>query len=104
MKVLVAQLCLTLYFPMDSPSFSVGGILQARILEWVVIPFYSWPRDQTQVPRIAGGDSLPSDPPGEHKTLIKVTLNSVYFLAVIKNTKKMLIICYGKYILEEKIC
>ena len=33
------------------------GILQARILEWVAIPFsggYSWPRDQTQVSCTAG--------------------------------------------------
>ena len=40
-KVLVAQLCLTLCDPMDCslPGLSVHGILQARILEWVVIPF-----------------------------------------------------------------
>ena len=40
-KVLVAQLCLTLCDPMNgsSPGFSVHGILQARILEWVAIPF-----------------------------------------------------------------
>ena len=34
------------------------GILQARILEWVVVPFYrvsSQPRDRTQVSQIAGG-------------------------------------------------
>ena len=35
------QLCLTLCDPMDCslPGFSVLGILQARILEWVAIPF-----------------------------------------------------------------
>ena len=40
-KVLVAQLCLTLCDPMDHSlsSSSVHGILQARILEWVSIPF-----------------------------------------------------------------
>ena len=44
-KVLVTQLCpervLTLCKPMDCspPGSSVYGILQARILEWVVIPF-----------------------------------------------------------------
>ena len=40
-KVLVAQLCPTLCNPMDcsAPGFSVHGILQARILEWVAIPF-----------------------------------------------------------------
>ena len=39
------------------PSSSVHGILQARILEWVAISFSrgsSRPRDQTQVPHIAG--------------------------------------------------
>ena len=38
--VLVAQLYLTLYHPMDCspPGSSVHGILQARILEWVAIP------------------------------------------------------------------
>ena len=37
----VAQLCLTLRNPMDCspPVSSVHGILQARILEWVAIPF-----------------------------------------------------------------
>ena len=39
------------------PGSSVHGILQARILEWVAIPFSrgsSWPRDQTQVPCMEG--------------------------------------------------
>ena len=38
--VSVIQLYLTLYDPMDCspPSFSVHGILQARILEWVAVP------------------------------------------------------------------
>ena len=41
MKVLAAQSCPTLCDPMDCslPSSSVHGILQARILEWVAIPF-----------------------------------------------------------------
>ena len=40
-KVLAAQLCQILCVLMDSspPGSSVQGILQARILEWVVIPF-----------------------------------------------------------------
>ena len=59
MCVLVAQSCLSLCDPMDcSPTgFSVHGILQARILEWVAIPFSrgsSWPRDQTLVSCVAG--------------------------------------------------
>ena len=52
--VLVAQLCLTPCDSMDdSPSGpSIHGILQARILEWVAIPFCrgsSQPKDQTWV-------------------------------------------------------
>ena len=55
----VAQLCLTLCDPMDCspPGFSVHGILQARILEWVTISFSrgsSWPRDRTRVSHIGG--------------------------------------------------
>ena len=40
-KMLVAQLCLTICNPMDSnpPGSSVQGLLQARILEWVAISF-----------------------------------------------------------------
>ena len=58
-KVLVTQLCPTLYNPVDcsSPGFSVHGILQARILEWVAISFSrgsSQPRDRTQISCIAG--------------------------------------------------
>ena len=39
--VKVPQLCQTLWNPMDCslPGHSVHGILQARILEWVAIPF-----------------------------------------------------------------
>ena len=39
--VLVAQLCLTLCDPVDCspPGSSVHGIFQARILEWVAVPF-----------------------------------------------------------------
>ena len=36
MKVKVAQLCLTLCDPKD---YTVHEILQARILEWVALPF-----------------------------------------------------------------
>ena len=54
LKVKVAQLCLTLCDPMDC---IVHGILWARILEWVAVPFSrgsSQPRDQTQVSHIVG--------------------------------------------------
>ena len=52
--------CVTLCDPMDCspPGSSVHGILQARTLEWVAIPFCrgsSPPRGQSRVSCIAGG-------------------------------------------------
>ena len=44
-------------FPCDPMDFTVHGIFQARILEWVTFPFSrgsSQPRNQTQVSHIAG--------------------------------------------------
>ena len=57
--MLAAQLCLTLCDPTKCslPGSCVHGILQARILEWIAIPFSrasSWPRDWTQVSCIVG--------------------------------------------------
>ena len=57
--VFVAQLCSTLFHPMDCslPGSALHGILQTRILEWVPIPFsrrQSQPRDQTRVSCLAG--------------------------------------------------
>ena len=50
-----------------SPWTIVHGILQARILEWVAVPFSrgsSQPRDWTQVPFIQA-DYVPSEPQGK---------------------------------------
>ena len=55
MKVKVTQSCPTLCDPMD---YTVHEILQARMLEWVAVPFSggsSQSRYQTQVSHIAGG-------------------------------------------------
>ena len=57
--VLIAQSCPALCNPMDCspPGSSVFGILEARILEWVAIPFStasSQPKDWTWVSCIAG--------------------------------------------------
>ena len=55
----VTQSCPTLCNPMDRspPGFSIHGIFQARILEWVAISFSggsSWPRNQNHVSCPAG--------------------------------------------------
>ena len=54
-KVKVSHSCLSLCNPMD---YTVHEILQARIPDWVALPFSrgsSQPRDWTQVSHIAGG-------------------------------------------------
>jgi len=61
-KVKVAQSCMTLCDPMD---YTVHGILQARILEWVAFSFSrgsSQPRGRTQVSCIADGFFKSLDP------------------------------------------
>ena len=67
-KVLVAQSCLTLCDAIDSnlPGSSVHNILQARMLEWVAIPFSSDfpnPVIEPGFPALQANSS-PSEPPG----------------------------------------
>ena len=60
-KVKVTQLCLTLCDPMD---YTVHGILQARILEWVAFPFsrdLPNPEIESRYPALRA-DSLPAEP------------------------------------------
>ena len=55
MKAKLTQSCLTFC---NSMNYTVHGILQVRILQWVAVPFSrgsSQPRDQTQVSCMAGG-------------------------------------------------
>ena len=68
-EVLVVQLCPTLCDPMDCnpPGSCVHGILQARILEWVAIPFakgsaQTWILHCRQI-------FLPPEPPGKHQEM-----------------------------------
>ena len=69
--VLVTRSCATLCNPVRGcpmPGSSVHGILQARVLECVAIPFSagsSQPRDQTQVSLGLQADFLLSEPPGK---------------------------------------
>ena len=67
--------CLTLQDPVDCgpPGSSVYGIFQARILEWIAIPFSSGSSGPGMEPGspILQVDSLPSEPPGKPKKLHK---------------------------------
>ena len=72
-KVLVAQSCLTLCDPMDYslPGSSVHGILQVRILEWVVIPD---PGIKPGSPTLQA-DSLLFEPPGKPSIVLNFQMN-----------------------------
>ena len=65
-KVKVTQSFPTLCDPMDYPAH---GILQARILEWVAVPFSrgSKPGIEPRSPTVQA-DSLPAEPQGKPKT------------------------------------
>ena len=67
LKVKVTQPCPTLCDPMD---YTVRGILQARILEWVAFPFSrgsSNPGVKPRSPWALQVDSLPAEPQGKPK-------------------------------------
>ena len=65
--MLSGVLCLTLWDPIDCslPGASVHGILQARIREWVAIPFSRGLPDPSITPGFPAlqEDSLLSEPP-----------------------------------------
>ena len=96
MKVKVAQLCLTLCDPMDC---TVCGILQARILEWVVFPS---PEDlpnpgiEPKSPALRRG-SLPAEPQGKpeislrnfHYNPLTLLAQQVKNLPAVQETKEM---------------
>ena len=72
----VAHLCLTFCNSMD---YTVHGILQARILEWVAFPFSkgsSQPRDWTQISNIA----VNSEPQGKPKNTGVVSLSLLQWI------------------------
>ena len=72
----------------DPKDFTVHGILQARILEWVAFPFSrgsSQPRYRTQVSCTAGGFFSPAEPQGKPKNtgVSSLSLLQQIFLAQI---------------------
>ena len=88
-KVSVAQSCPTLCDPMDCspPSSSVHGILQARVLEWVAIPF-SLPDPGIEPTSLPGlhllrwqAGSLALVPPGKPPLTSVITPNNPLLLS-----------------------
>ena len=83
-KVKVAPLCPTLCNPRH---YTVHGILQARILEWVAFPFSrgsSQPRAKSRSPAMQV-ESLPAEPQGKPKN---TRLGSLSLLQQIFPTQK----------------
>ena len=81
------QWCPTLYDPMNCspPGSSVHGILQARILEWVAMPFSrgsSCPRIEPRLLHLLHwqAGSLPLAPPGKPSIHIIYTFSSIILL------------------------
>ena len=89
-------MCLTHCDPMDCslPGSSVHGILQARTVEWVAIPFFRGspgPRDKTHVSCIAGG-LFTTEPPGRPDCMLQDFLGAC--------TKNLLGVCPA----TQRIC
>ena len=74
-EVKVIQLCATLC---DSMDYTVHGILQAKILEWVAFPFSrgsSQPKDRTALQ----ADSLPAEPQSNSVICSKSPITLFFF-------------------------
>ena len=99
------QLCLTQCDPMNSslPGSSVHGILQARILELVAMPFSrasSWPRDQTHVSCIAGR-FLTAEPRGNSRHLWGCIFSSQWFTLLWEQRESIHVITLLSSVSEE---
>ena len=82
-KVKVTQSCPTFCDPMD---YTVHGILQARILEWVAVPF-SRGSSRPRSPALQA-DSLPAEPSGKLIFLIKAVVPFLCYTIIMS-------LCFG---------
>ena len=91
--MLLAQLCPTLckHMGCNQSGSSVHGISQARILEWIAIPFSrrsSQPRDRTRVTYTAG-KSLVSEPPDLAFSTTRYNINYRFFIYALYQVEKI---------------
>ena len=92
------QSCPTLCDPMDCrpPGSSVHEILQARILDWVAMPFSgepSWPRDQTRVSGIAERSLLLGSRGEPVNSLYRIPLHFIVFVHFLYTSRCCLNTC-----------
>ena len=88
----IAQSCLNLCNPVNCnlPGSSVGGIFQARVLQWIAISFSRESSPQGTEPGSPAlqADALPSEPPGKPTTMQNITAKNVHVLI-----KKKILYC-----------
>ena len=105
----MAQSCLTFCDPMD---YTVHGILQAKILEWVAFPFSrgsSSPGIEPRSPSLQA-DSLPTEPQGKPKNTGAGTLSLLQQIFLSQELNQGLLHCrrtlyklsYGKHAAVSK--
>ena len=92
MNVKVANSCPTLCDPMN---YTVHGILQARILEWVDFPFSrgpSQPRKEPMFPALQA-DSLPAEPQEKYKNMGVGNLSFLQWIFPTQESNRGLLHC-----------
>ena len=92
------QSCLTLSYSMDCspPGSSVFGILQARILEWVPVPFSRYsphPRIKSASPALPSRFSTTELPGKPYFTCSSVTIHPIPFFPAIHIQMSVLCTC-----------
>ena len=92
LKVQVAQSCPTLWDPMD---FTVHGILQVRILEWVAFPFYRG-FSQPKSPELQA-DSLPAEPQRKPKSTGVGSLSLLHWIFPTQESNQSFLNCGGLF-------
>ena len=81
--------------PYSPPGSSVHGILQARRLEWVAMPFFrgsSQPRIEPRSPALQA-DSLPAEPQGKPKNTGAGSLSLLQQIFLTQESKQSLLHC-----------
>ena len=84
----------TLCHPMD---YTVHGLLQARILEWVAVTLSRGsfqPRDRIHVLTLQAG-SLPAEPPGKSKNIREGSLSLLQWIFPTRNQTRVSYIAGG---------
>ena len=100
-EVKVIQSCPTLCDLMD---YTVHGILQVRILEWVAFPFSresSQPREDPRSPALQE-DSLPAEPQGKPKNTGAGSLSLLQRIFLTQESNRGLLHC--RWILYQLSC